>query len=227
MKIVFISDTHGLHGYFKSLPDGDMIIHAGDISSTGTKNQVLNFLTWYSSLPYKYKIFIAGNHDFIFEKDPDFIKNNLPENLIYLENSEIIIENIKFYGSPISPFFHNWAFNVSRGPEIQKYWDMIPVDVNVLITHGPPYNILDKVNNTFHNVEQNVGCKDLKNHIFKLKDLKVMAFGHIHEAAGYTQIDDMLFFNASSVDEHYVMKHDPIVIEIDLVTKNVTFGELN
>ena len=92
MKIVLISDSHGLHGFYKNLPEADMIIHSGDISMRGTKNQVLDFLTWYSSLPYRYKIFIAGNHDFIFEDDAEFIKKNLPDNVIYLENSGICIE---------------------------------------------------------------------------------------------------------------------------------------
>lgn len=221
MKIVLISDSHGLHGFYKKLPEADMIIHSGDVSMRGTKNQVLDFLTWYSSLPYRYKIFIAGNHDFLFEDDAEFIKNNMPENLIYLENSGICIENIQFYGTPITPFFHNWAFNRFRGEQIKKYWDAIPENVEFLISHGPPYNILDKVNN-FYNPEQNVGCRDLKNMLFKLKHLKVMQFGHIHEAYGHIQINGIDFFNASSVNEEYKLENAPVVIEIDPDTKQVT-----
>jgi Icc-related predicted phosphoesterase len=187
MKIILISDTHTFHGYLNLPTDADMIVHSGDISSRGHKHEVLNFFTWYSSLPYKYKIFIAGNHDFLFENDPDFIKENLPENLIYLENSGIEIEGLKIWGSPIQPYFRNWAFNRFRGEDINKYWQMIPTDTNYLITHGPAYKIHDMVNN-FYNPDVYVGCKDLKNRLFMLPELKIFQFGHIHEARGHSEV---------------------------------------
>lgn len=202
MRIVLISDTHSLQLHFDKLPEADMIVHSGDVSKRGTRSQVLDFFAWYSSLPYRYKIFIAGNHDFLFEQDPEFIQKNLPDNLIYLENSGIEIEGIKFWGSPITPWFYDWAFNRMRGDDILKYWNMIPKDTNYLITHGPPYLLLDKVNNRY-NATDNVGCKDLKNKLFTLPDLRIMQFGHIHEARGYTQLNNIHLFNASSLNEEY------------------------
>lgn len=202
-----ISDTHSQHGFLTNLPEADMIVHSGDVSKRGTKQQVQDFLAWYSSLPYRYKIFIAGNHDFLFEQDPELVKSLIPDNLIYLENSGIEIEGIKFYGSPISPWFYNWAFNRHRGEEIRKYWDMIPADTNFLITHGPAHNLLDLVNNHY-NVTNNVGCSDLKNTLFKLPELRVFQFGHIHEARGYEQLNNIHAFNASCLNEDYAL-HSP------------------
>ena len=131
-----------------------------------------------------------------------------------MENSAIEIEGIKFYGSPVSPWFYNWAFNVHRGAEIKKYWEQIPSDTNFLITHGPAHNILDTVNN-FYNNSQNVGCADLKNQLFKLKDLKIFQFGHIHEARGYELFNDIHCFNASCLNEAYET-HDPYHFLIDV-----------
>ena len=209
MKAILISDTHSMHGYLKNMPpDADAIIHSGDVSKRGTKQQVLDFLYWYSHLPYRYKIFIAGNHDFLFEDDPEFIKQNMPQNLIYLENEGVEIEGIKMYGSPISPWFHDWAFNRYRGADIKKYWDKIPLDTQYLITHGPAYQILDRVNNRY-NTETEVGCHDLKNRLFALRDLKMFQFGHIHEAASITHFNngfnDVLCCNASCLDDDYCL----------------------
>lgn len=215
MKIILTSDTHCYHGYLTLPTDADVIVHSGDISLRGQKHEILNFLTWFDSLPYRHKIFIAGNHDFLFEKDPEYIKTIIPESITYLENSGVEIENVKFWGSPITPWFHNWAFNRFRGDEIKKYWDMIPDDVNYLITHGPPYLINDKVNNRY-NDNDNVGCRDLKNRLFTLPNLKVLQFGHIHEAQGYTQLNDIHCFNASALNEGYEMHRNPYhYIELD------------
>ena len=151
MKIVAISDTHSKH---YSLLDKDLItddlentilIHAGDISTRGYRSQTIDFLNWFSKQPHKYKVFIAGNHDFDFEDNADTINEIIPEGVIYLNDSLVEIEGIKIWGSPITPYFYNWAFNRFRGDNIKTYWDKIPNDIDILITHGPPYMILDKV----------------------------------------------------------------------------------
>ena len=64
MKILFLSDTHSQHRKLKNLPEADMVIHAGDVSKTGRDHEVEDFMRWFSALDYKYKVFIAGNHDF-------------------------------------------------------------------------------------------------------------------------------------------------------------------
>jgi len=209
MKIVCISDTHGFHDDL-ILPKADMIIHAGDISKRGHKKQVIKFLEWFSNLDYKYKIFIAGNHDFYFENTPpDEVHNLIPENIIYLNDSGIEIEGLKIWGSPIQPWFHNWAFNRERGAEIKKHWNLIPNNVDILITHGPAYGILDL---TVRN--ESVGCEDL---LHKIKEIKPQVYvsGHIHEAYGQVDLFDTKFINASVLNFNYQLINLPIEIEVN------------
>lgn len=203
MKITTISDTHGLHHQIQ-LPGGDVLIHAGDVCNRGTTVEALDFMNWFSNQKYTYKIFIAGNHDFYFEKEPiAAIQSLLPENVFYLNDSGITIEGISFWGSPITPEFHNMAFNRKRGADIAKHWDLIPATIDVLITHGPAYGILDK---TFQNWY--VGCTDL---LAKIEEIKPQyhIFGHIHEGFGLVEREGTSFINTSSVDFRYKMRKTP------------------
>ncbi len=179
MDIVCISDTHGMHESIE-LPEGDMIIHAGDFSTRGGLQEVERFLTWYNSLSYIYKILIAGNHDLLFEDYP-LLKAQLLRvysDIIYLENEEATVEGIKIYGSPVQPRFHDWAFNVDRGTPIKEFWNRIPENTDILITHGPPYGYGDFI--PYHG---NIGCEDLLNTVLYNKP-KYHIFGHIHESYG-------------------------------------------
>lgn len=229
-----MSDSHGRHDniyVFKSddaldkqetldnitggvyLPaEADMIIHSGDMSMRGYEFEIEDFLKWYSKLPYKYKILISGNHDFLFENQRTIAQELLAKypDIIYLESSGVVIEGIKIYGEPRQPWFHDWAFNVFRGEDIKKYWDAIPDDVNILVTHGPPFGILDMCMNG-----DVVGCEDLLNRIKDLKELKLCQFGHIHEAAGYEFKDGIHFVNASVLNLRYQLQNKPYIFEID------------
>ena len=208
MKFVTISDTHGQHE-FLSLPQGDVIIHAGDISNIGREREVIDFLSWFKDLDYKYKIFITGNHDFFFEKEsPEKIKQLIPENVIYLNDSSVTIEGIKVWGSPITPWFYNWAFNRERGPEIATHWDLIPFDTDILITHGPVFGIHDK---TIYN--KCVGCNDLLLRINEIQP-KIHICGHIHEGYGIENTNGTTFINASTLDHKYKIQNKPICFEM-------------
>ncbi len=207
MRLVLISDTHGYHNKLV-LPEGDMLIHAGDVSSRGHLTEVKSFLEWYSNLDFKYKIFIAGNHDFFFERaEQEEIQSVIPENVIYLNDSFTEIEGIKIWGSPISPWFFDWAFNRHRGAAIKKHWDLIPEDSDIVVTHGPVYNILDK---TIRG--EPVGCKDLLKAIRKVQP-RLHLCGHIHEAYGSELKYETHFINASVLDVGYNMKHPPVVVD--------------
>ncbi len=208
MKFVIISDTHGQHKNL-TLPKGDVLIHAGDVSIRGEEKECIDFLNWFSECDFKYKIFIAGNHDFFFEKTPENILEKLiPENVIYLCDSGVEIENIKIWGSPITPNFFNLAFNSGRGESIAKHWELIPSDTDILITHGPVFGKLDKTKRG-----ENVGCEDLLNTIDKIKP-KVHICGHIHEAYGQINTSTTNFINASVLDEKYKLKNAPITFEM-------------
>ncbi len=208
MKIVAISDTHGKHQNL-ILPKGDMLIHAGDVSSMGKESEILDFLKWFSDIDFQYKIFIAGNHDFYFErKNEALIKQIIPENVIYLNDSAVEIGGIKIWGSPISPWFYNWAFNRYRGEDIKRHWDKIPQNTDILITHGPVFGILDKTTRN-----DSVGCEDLFKKVEEIKP-KFHICGHIHEAYGRVKKGKTEFINASVLDENYVLKNKPITFEI-------------
>lgn len=228
MKAVVISDTHGLHYDCKAVPDGDILIHCGDISNVGGMDDVHDFMSWFEAHPHPHKIFIAGNHDRSF--DPKFNKKNdevkplwvtnalnslKGTNVHYLENTSVTIEGIKFWGSPITPDFfpEQWAFNRPRGTAINKYWKTIPMDTDVVITHGPPEFKLDTV------VEHNgyghrfVGCADLRYAIEMIKP-KYHLFGHIHEGYGMIESNGTCYVNASLLDRYYRPVNEPIVIEL-------------
>ena len=208
MRFVIISDTHGQHQNL-ILPKGDVLIHAGDVSQRGEESEILDFLNWFSDCDFKYKIFIAGNHDFFFQKTPKYILEEIiPENVIYLCNSGVEVENIKIWGSPITPNFFDLAFNSDRGESISKHWEMIPSDTDILITHGPVFGKLDKTSRG-----ENVGCEDLLNTIDKIKP-KIHICGHIHEAYGQIITSTIQFFNASVLDEKYKLKNAPLIFEM-------------
>ena len=142
MEIVFISDTHGLHRELE-LPEGEVIIHGGDISDHGTKKEVVDFLDWLSKLDFPVKIFIGGNHDVYLDENPVDLLELIPQNLIYLRNNSTEINGIKIWGSPITPDFERWAFGKPRS-EMKEHWKYMPNEIDILLTHTPPLGILDR-----------------------------------------------------------------------------------
>jgi len=206
MRIVAISDTHGLHEDL-IIPDGDVLIHAGDLTSQGKLSQIKEFNSWFGSHPHKHKIAIAGNHDWVLQTVPEEAKNLLTS-CIFLQDSGVEVNGLKIYGSPWQPVFFNWAFNLPRGKSLQKVWSKIPTDVDVLITHGPPFGILDLVPSGEH-----VGCEDLKRRLCEL-NLRAHIFGHIHEGYGTKTINDCKFVNASTCTNRYQPLNLPIVIDL-------------
>lgn len=198
MKIICLSDTHNKHQKL-NIPLCDLLIHAGDFTQKGKPKEASEFLTWFSEQPARYKVFIAGNHDFCMENDLrlSFEEEAKRLGLIYLNDSGVTIEGINIWGSPITPWFHDWAFNRHRGEEIRKHWELIPNNIDILITHGPVMNVLDK---TWRGLR--VGCEELAKIIFtekKISNLKLHVCGHIHEDRGLEQIGNLTFINASSV----------------------------
>jgi Icc-related predicted phosphoesterase len=189
------------------LPEGDIVIHAGDISTLGKQEEVQSFLDWFGALPHPYKVFIGGNHDFYLEKEPELFELMVPSTCIYLNDSMVEIEGIKIWGSPVTPFYHNWAFNRYPGNDICKHWKVIPEDINILITHGPPAGILDI---TVRGI--GVGDEDLKKKLTYIKP-KYHIFGHIHEQYGQVEQEGTTYINASYLDVRYQPSHAPVVIE--------------
>lgn len=211
-RIVAISDTHSRHHQFVALPEGDILIHAGDATVKGTFDEVVEFNRWLGTLPHKHKIFIAGNHDFLFEKSPDMARA-LMSNVHYLQDSFVVVEGLKIYGSPWQPRFHDWAFNLDRGADIRRKWQQIPEDIDILVTHGPPYGILDMVSDRWTGVAEAVGCEELLPIVQHIKP-RAHIFGHIHAGYGQLTQDGTQFVNASNCNELYKLVHSPIVLDL-------------
>jgi predicted phosphohydrolase len=209
MRLVLVSDTHTHRPC--QLPEGDVLVHAGDATSTGTLPQVNQFLAWFSSQPHRHKIFIAGNHDWLFEREPALAAMLLAEHpgLVYLQDSGIEIDGIRFWGSPWQPAFRDWAFNLPRrGPRLREAWNRIPMETDVLITHGPPHGILDQVQGGEH-----LGCEELKIRRGAVKP-RVHVFGHIHGGYGVAYAGSGVLVNASVCDEGYHPVNRPIVVDM-------------
>lgn len=215
MKIVCLSDTHNYSTEI-AVPDGDILIHAGDATGRGTLTEVEDFLRWFSALPHKHKVFVAGNHDWLYETNNAFARR-LTANfeIKYLQDSATEIEGLKIYGSPWQPRFFDWAFNLNRGPELAEKWRLIHDDTDVLITHGPPFGILDEVPKKYWT--EHTGCEELRKKVESLSRggrLKLHIFGHIHCGYGTHEEFGVKFVNASNCDESYEPRQPPIVVEI-------------
>jgi Icc-related predicted phosphoesterase len=217
MKLVLISDTHCQHKGL-TLPDGDVLIHAGDWTGRGSETHTIEFLTWFQAQKHKYKLFIAGNHDFYPEREPhkfELLVNQYAPDCTYLEDKTVEIEGYIFHGSPVSPWFCDWAFNRFRGKEIQEHWDLIPNHVEILITHGPVHGYGDKLSKYGSEPGEHVGCANLLATIDgRLKSLKLHVSGHIHEGSGTYKHGDITLINASVLDEQYRMRNKPVVIAL-------------
>jgi Icc-related predicted phosphoesterase len=217
MKICCISDTHRAHREVE-VPPVDMVIHAGDIGLEDYNGFALlnDFIDWFNNLPAKHKIFISGNHDWLSYLNKQMLFDLAKENgLIYLQDSSVTIEGLKFYGSPWSLEFNNWAWNLRRDETIATAcWNQIPEDTDVLITHEPPYNILDYVVRGDSVITPPLGDCWLLDRIEQIKP-KLHVFGHIHFCGRQTlKIQDTLFVNASICNEVYETINPPIVVEI-------------
>lgn len=195
MKILHISDTHGKHHSLKDLPKADIIVHSGDISWNGLEHQAMDFMEWFCNLNYHYKIFVAGNHD-------DFLENKqiegLPENCHYLCNSGVEIENIKFWGIPYFISDELQGFT----PQLMA---KIPNNTDILVTHRPPFGILDTTDNSY-------GCPDLLQAIIKIRP-KYHLFGHVHMAYGIEKSVHTIFVNSALTNQNYELINKPFLLK--------------
>ena len=220
MKITLISDLHNKYKQL-TLPGGDIIICSGDMTSRGYKHEIENFCKWFSNLDnYKHKVFISGNHDFGFEERPaETYEMIAPFNITYLQDSFVVIDGVKIYGTPWQPEFNHWAFNLPKNSDrLQEKWNMIPVDTDILLTHGPPFGILDKVIGG----STSLGCELLLDKVKNIKP-KIHVFGHIHTGYGYVRDDNTHFFNASILNEDYIYTQKPWNIDWDKDTNEITW----
>jgi Icc-related predicted phosphoesterase len=207
LRVVAISDTHGLHDQIE-VPPGDFLVHAGDLTNTGTLAQIRAFDDWLGALPHRHKIVIAGNHDFAFEREPEAARELLCS-CVYLQDEAVTLEGVRFYGSPWQPWFYDWAFNLPRGEALRERWERIPADTDVLITHGPPQG-----HGGVTRSGEDAGCEELIEAVERRVRPAYHVFGHIHEAYGVTTNGTTTFVNASVCTLAYVPSNAPVVFEV-------------
>ncbi len=218
MRIVVISDTHGKH---LELPDlqGDVLIHCGDFCD-GFKidpTDLERVDQWFGQLPFQKIIVIGGNHDFVAQRKQR--ENKIVfENATYLVDDALRFQGVNFYGSPWLPALDGWAYYMSNDQRKEK-WNLIPDDTDILITHTPPFGILDQTRSG-----QSVGCSHLRARIEELAP-KLHCFGHIHASYGVHQTKLTTFYNASAVNSNFEIGNPPLVFEYGPATmpSNSTF----
>lgn len=211
MKIVAISDVHGFHEDIE-IPDGDVLICAGDMLRAGTQHELNQLNEWLRKQPHQDKIYVAGNHDWCFQTHKEESKQILT-NAMYLEDSGLEIQGQLFWGSPWTMRFGNWAFMLNSEAQLIRKWELIPPFVNVLITHSPPMGILDEalvIASNMTQYSQSVGSQTLRRKVDATNGLQAHIFGHIHNAYG----QEPPFYNVSVCDEKYEPVNAATVIEL-------------
>ena len=207
MRIIMISDNHNQYDGL-TIPDGDVLIHAGDYSGMSTTEELIAFNVWLGKQPCDYKFFVAGNHDRIFETDFSFARGLLT-NAITLMDTAFEYKGVNFFGTSWQPEFCNWAFNVASSNKRAKLFEKIPEKTNVLITHCPPAGILDKLESGEH-----CGDTALAARIRMLPNLKLNVFGHVHRNHGTLKRGGITFVNCSIVDDAYAPKYKAVIVEV-------------
>ena len=203
MKILHLSDTHGQHKNLRSLPEADVIVHSGDFTFAGSEEEAYDFMDWFCNLPYKHKIFIAGNHDMCMY-GADHI-DGLSRNVHYLYNNSVVIDGIKFYGIPM--FMED-----CMDGNLDVFINNIPDDTDVLITHMPPKGTCDLAN--YGKGPEHRGNATLAELLKKLHPTCHL-FGHEHDAYGKTIKENVIYSNACVVDSRYNLINNPTIININ------------
>lgn len=205
MIIDCVSD---IHGYFPKLEGGDLLLIAGDLTARDEPHEFEGFKEWLKKQKYTKKVLIAGNHDNFLAhiaKPAEYF-----EEAVYLCDSGTEFEGLKIWGTPWTKNFHGQnplckAFGYDLSTQMLEKFDLIPEDIDILITHSPPQGILDKT------WRSRVGCPHLRDKVLKMPKLRLHLFGHIHEGYGVQEGNaGMKFVNASFVNESYEPIHAPV-----------------
>lgn len=210
VTVCIISDTHRTHEDL-TIPEVDLLIHCGDYTGINSLEELHGLNDWFGKQPTKKVLFVPGNHDEIFENNEKYARSFMT-NATVLIDEFVEVDGLKIYGIPWVPTFFDWSF-MKPDLNLQKHWNKIPPGLDILITHGPPYSILDK-----NSQGQMCGSQTLYMHIAKMeKAPKVHCFGHIHEGRGEKVIEDTRFINAACcpvwTSDGY-KEFEPIIIEI-------------
>lgn len=196
-RFVLMSDTHGCHRDVV-VPDGDVILHAGDVCDRGNQSQVDDFLEWFDNLEFEHKICISGNHDVDLKTGRSLFPTEIPPGIIRLDDSGLEIGSLKI-----------WGCRTGLKGELGD-WSSIPQEVDILMTHYPPAGILDQTKNG-----NRLGIRSLANRVLEISP-KIHLFGDIHHSHGQVRIDSTHYFNASLYKaSRKEIIHEPYVIDLN------------
>lgn len=220
LKVVAISDTHNRHNKI-TIPKCDILIHCGDSTGLGHRKEVVNFAQWFEEQPATHKIFVPGNHELDFEKQlPDsklWFTEHCPSGIL-LMHEQVEVEGLKIFGTSYTPQFYNWAFMCERGEDIRKKWEVVPEGLDILISHGMPYGILDTVDAIDLDgipFLHNAGCVDLRTEVRDRIKPKLFFGGHLHKSGGKSvTIGDTIFHNSAICNDEYEANNPLTIVEI-------------
>jgi Icc-related predicted phosphoesterase len=206
--IMLIDCISDLHGSYPTLPGGDLLIIAGDLTAHDMPAEYRIFSDWANDQDYEKIIVIGGNHDGWLQRHYTPRSREWCPFIDYLCDSGETFQGIHIWGSPWTPTFGKWHFMKDRGPDIKAQWDLIPANTDILITHGPPMGILDLVCRG-----EEVGCADLWQAVNRINP-KAHIFGHVHEGYGHSAGHATQFVNCSHMNERYQPVNPHIRIEL-------------
>lgn len=219
LRLVLLSDTHGQQTRLTGdlvVPDGDVLVHAGDCTARGGLHEYTAFLSWFGALPHPHKVFVPGNHDGLFQGSRrGFLRSYAEGHGVHILIDQTLTlalgddrPPLQMWGSPWTPPFRDWHFMADE-ERLEWFYDSMPADLDVLVTHGPPFGILDR-NQQGHPC----GSRALLEAV-STKPPRVHVFGHIHEGGGQVRLrDGVTFVNASVHDERYQLAHAPITLDL-------------
>jgi Icc-related predicted phosphoesterase len=207
MKFVFVADTHN---HFPVIPDGDCVVHAGDACNGGTLTELVTFINLFGALEHPHKIYVPGNHDNIVQEQPALVRRICEDaGVTLLIDRGIRINGLYIYGTPWVPIYGDYAYMIEEEDLIERFFH-IPGGLDLLITHGPPWGILDQTAHDFKLVA--AGCLALRDRVLAAKP-KVHVFGHIHPGYGQKQIGETVFINAAC-NPGWTPRNLPVEVEL-------------
>jgi predicted phosphohydrolase len=208
MVLVLFGDTHELHREVE-VPAGDILVCVGDFTMFSKNlSAIQDFNEWLGELPHRHKIVVPGNHEFFLESNPE--RRSLLDNAIVLINEGIEIEGLNIYGSPMTPLLDT-AFGNPSPKDRERHWSKVPDDTHVLVTHGPPFGILDLPPGH----AERMGDPELLNRVRELHSLKLHAFGHVHGAHGVVvEQDGITFANVALMGHLGDLVQEPTVMRM-------------
>jgi len=210
MRIVAIADTHTRERDLGNVPNGDLLVHAGDMLETGTMKELWTFIEWLDALPHPTRILVAGNSDWCFALDLQGALRVVRDRAIYLQDSGVTIGGLNIWGSPWQPEYRTGAFNRARGVPLREKWSLIPDGTDLLVTHTPPRGIGDR------SLVGDVGCDDLLKETSRVRPL-VHLFGHVHGDGGVWHRGDTTFANVTTWNG----QRGATVLDVDLAARSV------